>query len=73
MAAATAVGAVFVDRTGWPVTTVALVLVGTALVAAGSVLGRGQAASARRRSWELQAVGAAIAAMGWVAGMIPGP
>ena len=73
MAAATAVGVAFVGRSGWPVTTVVLVFVGTAVVAAGIALGRGQAASARRRGWELQAVGAAIAATGWVAGMIPGP
>ena len=73
MAAATAVGVAFVGRIDWTAPTVAVVLVGTVIVAVGVALGRARAAGSRRRSWEAQAVGAAIAATGWVAGMIPGP
>jgi 4-hydroxybenzoate polyprenyltransferase len=73
MGAATAVGAVFAGRSGWTGVTVALIAIGTAAVASGLALGRDRRADARRRGWEAQAVGAAIAATGWVAGMIPGP
>lgn len=73
MGAATAVGVVFTGRAGWTAVTVALIVIGTAVVALGLVLGRGQRTGTRRRSWETQAIGAAIAATGWVAGMIPGP
>ena len=73
MACATAVGVVFADRTGWTVATVALVIIGTAVVALGIAVGGRGPGDARRRSWEAQAVGAAVAATGWVAGMIPGP
>jgi 4-hydroxybenzoate polyprenyltransferase len=70
---ATVLGLIFVGRSGWTAFTVGLVIVGTALVGAGLLLGRRAAPGARRRAWEVQAIGAAIAATGWVAGMIPGP
>ena len=73
MAAATAIGVVFVGRTGWTVSTAALVVIGTTVVALGIALGRGRLAGSRRRGWEAQALGAAIAATGWVSGMVPGP
>ena len=51
----------------------ALVLGGTLVVLAGVIVGRGDGAAARRRAWEAQAVGAAIAATGWVVGLLPRP
>ena len=73
MAAATAVGVVMADPLGWPALPAALVAGGTLLVLAGVIVGRGDGAAARRRAWEAQAVGAAIAATGWVAGLLPRP
>lgn len=73
MAAATAVGLLFIRPSGWSAQTIGLVVAGTGVVAAGLVLGRAEAADTRRRAWEVQAIGAAIAATGWVAGMLPGP
>jgi 4-hydroxybenzoate polyprenyltransferase len=73
MAAATLIGVLFVGRTGWAWPVVALVVIGTGVVAFGLALGRGEGPDARRRAWEAQAIGAAIAATGWVAGMLPGP
>ena len=72
MAGATAIGVLFVGRAGWAPGTVALIAVGTAVVAFGLSVGRGSTASARRRGWEAQAIGAAIAAVGWISGMLPG-
>jgi 4-hydroxybenzoate polyprenyltransferase len=73
MAAATAVGVASADPLVWPVLPAALVLAGTLVVLAGVIVGRGHGAAARRRAWEAQAVGAAIAATGWVAGLLPRP
>ena len=73
MAAATAVGLASMRPTGWSATTIGLVAAGTVLVALGLVVGRAEAAVTRRRAWEVQALGAAIAATGWVAGLLPGP
>jgi VIT1/CCC1 family predicted Fe2+/Mn2+ transporter len=72
MSGAVALGVVFIGRIGWSTATWALVVAGTALVVLGLALGRGSGAS-RRRAWELQAVGAAAAAAGWVSGIAPGP
>jgi 4-hydroxybenzoate polyprenyltransferase len=72
MTAATAIGVVFVGSAGWAPVTVALIVGGTALVAFGISAGRGSARRARRRGWEAQAIGAAIAAVGWIAAMLPG-
>jgi 4-hydroxybenzoate polyprenyltransferase len=72
LVAATAIGAIFIGRIGWSTATWALVVGGTALVVLGLVLGRG-AGAARRRAWELQAIGAAVAATGWVSGIAPDP
>lgn len=69
--AATVVGLV-ASTGGWAPGRIALVFVGTALVAAGAALGRGRG-TGRRRAWEAQAIGAAIAATGWVAGLLPRP
>jgi 4-hydroxybenzoate polyprenyltransferase len=71
--AATAIGVVGAVPTSWEPLTIALVVIGTAVVAAGVALGRGAGAAARRRAWEAQAIGAAIAATGWVAGLLPRP
>jgi hypothetical protein len=72
MGAAAGIGVVLIGRQGWTPATWALVLGGIAVVALGLALGRG-AGAARRRAWELQAIGAALAATGWVAGIAPGP
>jgi 4-hydroxybenzoate polyprenyltransferase len=72
MTAATAIGVVFVGSAGWAPVTVGLIAGGTALVAFGLSVGRGSAASARRRGWHAQAIGAAIAAVGWISAMLPG-
>ena len=72
MGAAVAIGLAFIGRGGWSPATWVLVVGGIALVALGLVLGRG-AGAARRRAWELQAIGAALAATGWVAGIALGP
>jgi 4-hydroxybenzoate polyprenyltransferase len=69
MAAATGIGVVFVGRGSWGAFTWALVVAGTALVGFGLLVGRGPTHHARRRAWEAQAIGAAIAATGWVAAM----
>ena len=69
MAAATAIGVVFVGRGSWGALTWALVIGGTVLVGLGLALARGPNQHARRRSWEAQAVGAALAAAGWVTAM----
>jgi 4-hydroxybenzoate polyprenyltransferase len=71
--AATLVGVWFTRGTTWAWPAAALVIIGTGLVGAGVALGRGGGPAARRRAWEAQAIGAAIAAAGWVAGMLPGP
>jgi 4-hydroxybenzoate polyprenyltransferase len=72
-AAATIIGVAFAGGTGWEWWAIAFVVVGTGVVAAGAVIGRGRGPAARRRAWEAQAIGAAIAAAGWVAGMLPRP
>jgi 4-hydroxybenzoate polyprenyltransferase len=69
LAAATAVGVAFVGFDDWGPATWALVVAGTALVGLGLIAGRGQTQDARRRGWEAQALGTAIAATGWVAAM----
>jgi 4-hydroxybenzoate polyprenyltransferase len=69
MAAATGIGLLFVGRSAWGAVTVALIAVGTGLIVIGVIAGRGSGQPARRRAWEAQAVGAAVAATGWVAAM----
>ena len=73
LAAATATGLLFMPASGWYSATIGLVAAGTGLVVIGLIVGRAEAAITRRRAWEVQAVGAAIAATGWVAGLLPGP
>jgi hypothetical protein len=41
--------------------------VGLAVIAAGTVLGRGGDPARRERAWQAQAVGAGIAGLAWVA------
>ena len=72
MAAASGLGIAFVGRAGWAPLTVAAIVIGTALVSLGLSAGRGRTVAARRRGWEAQAIGAAIAAVGWISGMLPG-
>jgi 4-hydroxybenzoate polyprenyltransferase len=68
-----AVGLGLVGLVGAGVATASwgIVIGGVALVAVGLGLGLGEGHS-RRRAWEVQAVGAAIAAIGWLWGMNPG-
>ena len=73
MAAATAIGVVMADPSVWPLAPLALVVAGTLVVLGGIVVGRADTGDARRRAWEAQAIGAAIAATGWVAGLLPRP
>jgi 4-hydroxybenzoate polyprenyltransferase len=70
LGAATAVGILGTNATTLSPAPVALVLVGTAIVLSGIVIGRGKGTGARRRAWEAQAVGAALAGTGWVAAML---
>ena len=72
MAGATGVGLALSRPGGWSTWTIALVVVGTGVVAVGLLLGRSRAAGPRRRAWEVQAVGAAIAAVGWTPVLLPG-
>jgi chlorophyll/bacteriochlorophyll a synthase len=72
-AAATLVGLVLGETRDWAPGSIALVVVGTGLVAIGAAFGRRLGAGARRRAWEAQAIGAAIAATGWVVGSLPRP
>jgi 4-hydroxybenzoate polyprenyltransferase len=72
MAAAVGIGLALIGREGWTIATWVLIVVGIALVALGLAVGRGDRA-ARRRAWELQAIGAALAATGWVSGIPLGP
>jgi 4-hydroxybenzoate polyprenyltransferase len=73
MAAAIAVGVVSLAARGFSAGPWALVGAGVAIVARGIVLGRSNDPRARARGWEAQAIGAAIAATGWVAAMtLPG-
>ena len=73
LAAATALGLVVMRPSGWMPGTIGLVAAGTGIVLLGLLVGRAEAAATRRRAWELQAIGAAIAGAGWVAGLLPGP
>jgi 4-hydroxybenzoate polyprenyltransferase len=73
MAAATALGVLMTDPLAWPLLPLALVVAGTLVVLGGIIVGRRTTPEARRRAWEAQAVGAAIAATGWVAGLLPRP
>lgn len=72
MAAAVGIGLALIGRQGWATPTWFLVVVGIAVVALGLAVGRGDRA-ARRRAWELQAIGTALAAIGWVSGIALGP
>jgi 4-hydroxybenzoate polyprenyltransferase len=71
-AGATGLGVLFVGRAGWAPFTIACIVIGTAVVSLGLSAGRGPSVPARRRGWEAQAIGAAIAAVGWISGMLPG-
>jgi 4-hydroxybenzoate polyprenyltransferase len=73
LAGATGIGLIATASAAWSTPAAAIVVAGTAVVAFGLGLGRGRGPRARRRAWEVQAVGAAVAAVGWVAGMLPGP
>ncbi|HEV8698116.1 MAG TPA: UbiA family prenyltransferase [Candidatus Limnocylindrales bacterium] len=69
MVAAIAVGIVSLGGSGFDPVPWALVSAGIGIVVAGLVLGRRSERRARLRAWEAQAVGAAIAAIGWIAGI----
>ena len=73
MAAAITVGVVSLAARGFSGGPWALVGAGIAIVAGGIVVGRSDDPRGRARAWEAQAIGAAIAATGWVAAMtLPG-
>jgi 4-hydroxybenzoate polyprenyltransferase len=69
MVAAIVVGVVSLGGSGFDPAPWALVSAGIGIVVAGLVLGRRSERRARLRAWEAQAVGAAIAAIGWIAGI----
>ena len=68
-------GVVAVVAIGWllilgpTVPSLVLVVLGIAVIVGGVVLGWDASGRARDRAWEVQAVGAAIAAIGWVLGV----
>ena len=71
MGAAAAAAFLPLAKAGWAASTWVVVLAGLILVVAGLLLGRGDGIS-RRRAWEVQAIGAAVAATGWVSGISSG-
>jgi 4-hydroxybenzoate polyprenyltransferase len=71
MVAAIAIGVAFLDRGASSAASTTLVVAGIGIVIAGLVVGRRDDRRARVRGWEAQAIGAAIAATGWVAAMTP--
>jgi len=72
IAAAIAVGIAALASREWNPGSWTLVGAGIGIIVAGLILGRFDDPGARRRGWEAQAIGAAIAATGWVAGIVPG-
>ena len=69
MVTAISVGIGSLGGTGSNAVAWGLVGAGIGIVVAGLVLGRRAERRARVRAWEVQAVGAAIAAVGWIAGI----
>ena len=70
-----ALGTALVMALGWAprllsIPLVLVALVGITLVAAGSVIGRRSSPAARERAWQLQAVGVAVLAVGWIAAVV---
>ena len=72
IAAAIAVGIAALAPREWNPGSWTLVGAGIGVIVAGLILGRFDDPGARRRGWEAQAIGAASAATGWVAGIVPG-
>jgi 4-hydroxybenzoate polyprenyltransferase len=71
MIAAIAIGIVTLGGSGFTVVPWTLLSAGIGIVVAGLALGRRAERRARVRSWEAQAVGAALAAAGWIGAMRP--
>jgi 4-hydroxybenzoate polyprenyltransferase len=71
MVAAMAIGIVTLGGSGFTVVPWTLLSAGIGIVVAGLALGRRAERRARLRSWEAQAVGAALAAAGWIGAMRP--
>jgi 4-hydroxybenzoate polyprenyltransferase len=71
LVAAIAVGIVSLGNGGFSVVPWTLLSIGIVVVVAGLTLGRRPERRARVRSWEMQAVGAALAAAGWIGAMTP--
>ena len=69
MVAAISIGIVSLGGVGFDAAPWTLISAGIGIVVAGLVVGRRDHHRARVRAWEAQAVGAAIAATGWIAGM----
>ena len=69
----------FVLAVGWAISagqgsaaSVAVVAAGGVVVLVGLILGRATGAARRERGWQVQAVGVAVVAIGWVAGVVGG-
>jgi 4-hydroxybenzoate polyprenyltransferase len=71
MVAAITIGIVTLGSGGFSVVPWTLLSAGIGIVLAGLALGRRAERRARVRSWEAQAVGAALAAAGWIGAMRP--
>jgi 4-hydroxybenzoate polyprenyltransferase len=71
MVAALVIGIVTLGGSGFSVLPWTLLSAGIGIVVAGLALGRRPERRARVRSWEAQAVGAALAAAGWIGAMRP--
>jgi hypothetical protein len=71
MTAAIAIGIVALAAREWNPGAWTLVGAGIGVIVAGLILSWRDEPGARRRGWEAQAIGAAIAATGWVAGIVP--
>jgi 4-hydroxybenzoate polyprenyltransferase len=69
--AAITVGIVSLGSSGFSIVPWTMLSIGIGTVVAGLLLGRRPERRARVRSWELQAVGAALAAAGWIGAMGP--
>lgn len=71
LAGAIAIGIVSLGGGGFSLVPWTLLSAGIGIVVAGLALGRRVEPRARVRSWEAQAIGAALAGAGWIAAMAP--
>jgi 4-hydroxybenzoate polyprenyltransferase len=71
LVAAIGLGIVSLAGSGFSLVPLALIGPGVGLAIVGLVVGRRPERGARRRSWELQAIGIALAAAGWIGALVP--